>query len=340
MSKSPTMNDVARIAGVAKSTVSRALNDSPRIREQTKDRIKAIVRELNYEPNYIARSLTKRKTHTIGVILEDILNPFFTEVAKGIETVLKKHGYAMLLTSSGYIYEDEVELTRTLLRSKVDGVLITPVHSNSLSIDLLKMRKIPFFIMNGKSEDKEVSWVDSDNLEGGYLATQYLLKLGHRRFMNLHSTSLQGSRDRFAGFKRAIEEKSLRLSDQILLGDATSRKEGYELVSGFLREHGAKELPSAIMAVNDAVAIGAMESLLEHDVRIPEEVSIIGYDDIYIAGFIRVPLTTVHQSKFRMGEIAASGLIEMINRREESSGHHFLIRPRLIVRESCKEYAG
>jgi LacI family transcriptional regulator len=340
MGKTPTLNDVARAAGVAKSTVSRALSDSPRLREETKTRIRAIVAELKYEPNYIARSLTQRRTHSIGVILEDILNPFFTEVAKGVETVLKKHGYTMLLTSSGFVSGEEEELTRTLLRNKVDGVLITPVDSDSRSIRMLKERRVPFFIMNGKSTDPEVSWVDSDNLDGGRLATEYLLKLGHRRFLNLRSKSLQGCRDRFEGFRQAIEARGLRLEEQVILGDAESRQDGCELLTRFLREQGADALPSALVAVNDAVAIGAMECLLEQRVRIPEDVSVIGYDDIYIAGLLRVPLTTVHQSKFKMGEIAASGLIDRINHADDGQAHHFLIKPRLIVRDSCQECHG
>ncbi len=337
MEQVPTIEDVARLAGVAKSTVSRALNDSPKIGGATKERVRAIAAKLGYEPNYIARNLTRRRTQTIGVILEDILNPFFTEVAKGIETVLRKHGYTLLLTSSGYRADEELELARTLLRNKVDGVLITPVDSDSPAIRLLQARRIPFFILNGKSENPEVSWVDSDNLEGGTLAAEYLLKLGHRRFLNLRSTVLQGTRHRFEGFRRALEGRGLRVADQVVLEEAASRKDGYDLVSAFLRDRGTAALPSAVVAVNDSVAIGALEALLERGARIPQEVSVIGYDDIYLAGLLRVPLTTIHQSKFRMGEIAATGLIDRIARGEDGQGHHFLIRPRLIVRESCAE---
>jgi LacI family transcriptional regulator len=340
MGRSPTLSDVARVAGVSTSTVSRALNDSPRLPEQTKSRIRAVVAKLKYEPNYIARSLIKQRTHTIGVVLEDILNPFFTEVAKGIETALKKHGYTMLLTSSGFVSEDEEELTRTLLRNRVDGVLITPVDSDSRSIRMLQDRRVPFFIMNGKSTNPEISWVDSDNLEGGRLATEYLLNLGHRCFLYLRSKKLQGSRDRFEGFRLAIKSRGLRMQDQVILGGAESRRDGHELVAGFLREKKTDVLPSALMAVNDAVAVGAMECLLERRVRIPQDMSLIGYDDIYLASLLRVPLTTVHQSKFKMGEMAATGLIERINRGTAGEASHILIRPRLILRDSCTEPLG
>jgi DNA-binding LacI/PurR family transcriptional regulator len=332
------MQEVARVAGVSKATVSRVLNNSSRISEKTKSRVQEVIKSLNYEPNYIARSLSKQKTHSIGVILEDIMNPFFMQVAKGVETVLKANGYTMLVTSSGFVYEEELELTRTLLRYKVDGILITPVQADSLAINILKTRKIPFFIMNAKTEDPAINWIDSDNLSGSYMATRYLLKLGHRRFLCLYSNKLQGTRDRLEGFKRGIAEKGLSLSDQILLGDAAFREDGYKLIDRHIHDHGVESLPSAIVAVNDTTAIGAMDCLLEHGLRIPKDVSIIGYDDIYVASLARVPLTTIHQSKFRMGEIAAKGLLEIINHPSDATdAHHFLIHPKLVIRESCKE---
>lgn len=340
MSNIPTMQEVARVAGVSKATVSRVLNNSSRISEKTRSRVQEVIKSLNYEPNYIARSLSKQKTHSIGVILEDIMNPFFTQVAKGVETVLKENGYTMLMTSSGFVYEEELELTRTLLRYKVDGILITPVQADSLAINILKTRKIPFFIMNAKTEDPSVNWIDSDNLSGSYMATQYLLKLGHRRFLCLFSNKLQGTRDRLEGFKRGIAEKGLSISDQILLGDAAFREDGYKLIDRYIRDHDVESLPSAIVAVNDTTAIGAMDCLLEHGLRIPEDVSIIGYDDIYLASLTRIPLTTIHQSKFRMGEIAAKGLLEIIKHPSDATdAHHFLIHPKLVIRESCKGIA-
>jgi LacI family transcriptional regulator len=332
------MQEVARVAGVSKATVSRVLNNSSRISEKTRFRVQEVIKSLHYEPNYIARSLSKQRTQSIGIILEDIMNPFFAQVAKGIETVLKASGYTMLVTSSGFVYEEELELARTLLRYKVDGILITPVQSDSLAINIIKSRNIPFFIMNAKSDDPTVNWIDSDNLSGAYMATQYLLKLGHTRFLCLYSNKLEGTRNRLEGFKQGIREKGLDLSDQILLGDAAFKEDGYKLIDRFIQEHGVESLPSAVVAVNDTVAVGAMDCLLGHGLHIPEDISIIGYDDIYLASLTRVPLTTIHQAKFRMGEIAAKGLLENIkNPNRETDAHHFLIHPKLVVRESCKE---
>ncbi len=337
MQKAPTLEDVARKAGVSKSTVSRVLNETAKISTMTRTKVLTAVRELGYEPNHIARSLTKRRTYTIGVVLEDILNPFFTEVAKGIETTLKKAGYTMILTSSDYEYDDEIRLTRMLIRYKVDGLLITPVKSDSETIELLKLRKIPFFMMNCKSSYRDVNWIDSDNVEGGYIAAKYLLELGHTRLMCIRSRIVEGTRDRFEGFKRALHEHGLNLSEQIIRGDARSRNDGYKIVKNFITDNGKDAIPSAIISVNDAVAIGAMECLLEHGIRIPEDVSIIGYDDINIAGLVRVPLTTVHQAKYKMGEIAAQQLLYKIEQDDEGVARQFLVKPKLIIRNSCKQ---
>ena len=337
MKRASTIDDIARRIGVSKSTVSRGLAGSSRISAETRRRILSAARSLHYEPNYLARSLSRSKTLSIGVILEDIMNPFFTEVAKGIQTVLTARGYTMLLTSSGYVPQAEVDLTRTLLRNKVDGVLITPVGADSESVRLLRSRHVPFFMMNEKTDDRDVNWIDSDNLAGGVLAAEYLLGLGHRRFLILRNGTLHGTVDRFEGLRAGLEGRGLSLSDQVVLDGAVSRQDGADLVAGFLGGDGGRELPSAVVACNDAVAIGAMESLIARGIRVPQDVSVIGYDDIYMDGFLRVPLTTVHQAKFRMGQIAASGLLAVLDGTEAPGGRQFLIKPRLVIRESCRE---
>ncbi len=337
MKRAATIQDIARSTGVSKSTVSRALAGSTRISASTRKRIVVAAERLQYEPNYLARSLSRSRTLSIGVIIEDIMNPFFTEVAKGIETALTARGFTMLLTSSGYVPDAELALTRTLLRNKVDGVLITPVSADSPSVRLLRSRRVPFFIMNEKSDDDALNWIDSDNFAGGYLAAHHLLKLGHRRFVILRSMVLRGTRDRFDGFRKALDDKRIPLADQVILGEAVTRQDGKSLMDGLVSRNGRRSLPSAVLASNDSVAIGAMESLFSHGVRVPEEVSVIGYDDIYIAGLLRVPLTTIHQAKYRMGQIAATGLLHILDGREKPGGQQFLIKPRLIIRESCKE---
>jgi LacI family transcriptional regulator len=274
---------------------------------------------------------------TVGVLVEDIVNSFFTEVAKGVETVVKKAGYTMLLTSSDYDADEEYRLTRTLVQKKVDGILITPIQENSKAIEFLKSQNVPFFVMNNKSDDPDVSWVDTENVEGGYIGAKYLLELGHRRIMYFGSRKIRGTRERFEGFKKALKEAGIPLADQLIIQDVNTQREGQQRMDRFLEEEGVEALPSAIMTVNDAIAIGVMESLLKNGVSIPERVSIIGFDDINIAGLVTVPLTTVHQPKFSMGEIASYVLINAIEGQARTRAQQFLLKPHLVIRESCRK---
>jgi LacI family transcriptional regulator len=336
MFKSPTIEDVAIKACVSKSTVSRVLNNSAKISEQTVRRVLDAVQQLNYEPNNIARSLSKKKTHTIGVVLEDLLNTFFTEVVGGIETTLKKAGYSMFLTNTAYDYENEVKLTRMLMRNKVDGILITPVRQDSEAIALLKERKVPFFVINCKCDHQDIDWIVSDNIQGGYIATKYLIDLGHRKLMHLRGVNIQSTNDRFEGFRKAVLENGLKLSDMRVIGNAKFIQDGYDVMKKFIRKQNTGSFPTAVFAVNDVVAIGAIEALNEYGIRVPEDVSVIGYDDISIASLVRVPLTTVLQTKFKMGEIAAAQLIDKIERKEKRITRQFLVRPELVIRKSCQ----
>jgi LacI family transcriptional regulator len=170
------------------------------------------------------------------------------------------------------------------------------------------------------------------------MAAEHLLKLGHRRFLALRNTALHGTRDRFEGIRRALADRRIPLSDLVVLDGAATREHGRLLLDRHLERGGRRRLPTALVAANDSVAIGAMESLFAHGLRVPDDVSLIGYDDIYLAALLRVPLTTVHQAKYRMGQIAATGLLDMLDGKAKG-GQQFLIKPTLIIRESCKERA-
>jgi len=334
--RSPNINDIAKEAGVSKSTVSRALADAKNISEETKRRICTIKDRLGYEPNNIARGLSIKKTHTIGVLLEDISNSFYTEMAKGIEVTLKKAGYTMFLASTDFSCEEEIRLTKTFIQNGVDGILITLINEHSEVLNVLKKRELPFFVLNGKPCDESINWIDTDNRMGGYLQAKHLIDIGHRKFIILRSTQLEGSRDRFAGIVEALKESGLSIDDQTVLGDANTREEGFELIKGFLGESQEIGGHSAVIATNDIVAIGAMEYLFEKGIRVPGDISVIGYDDIAYAPLIRVPLTTIHQAKFTMGEIAAYMLVNIIEGQAQSLPQQYLLKPHLIIRESTR----
>ena len=329
-----TIRDIARESGVSISTVSRVINNKSRVNEKTRKRVLEVVKEFRYEPNNIARSLVKNKTNTIGVILEEILNPFFSEIAKGIAETLKKRNYTMLLTDSNFEEEVELELTRTLLRNKVDGIIIALMNDKSKALDLIKRRNIPFFSINCRAVKEKFDWVATDNFKGGYIATKYLIDLGHTKIMHIKGTNDQPSLDKYRGFRRAILDSNLNLSNQIIVsGKVKTSKDGKELIKKYIDKKGISSLPTAIFAVNDDTALGVLEILSKEGLKIPEDLSIIGYDDIYTAEYIG--LTTVRQEKYKMGEIAAIELLKKLEGDEKDIIKEVSIEPKLIIRRSC-----
>jgi LacI family transcriptional regulator len=338
MEKLPTIKDVANIANVSISTVSRVINNKSIISENTRKKILKVIKEINYEPNYIARSLSKNKTNTIGIILEDIINPFFSEIAKGIEKTLQKNSYIMLLTDSEFDAENELQITKTLLRNRVDGIIIAPINNQSESLKLLQKMNIPFFAINCRAMVENFNWISSNNLKGGYIATQYLIKLGHKRIMYIRGADDQPSKDKYLGFKKAVLENKLNFADQIILNEkAKNEKDGRKIMKKFLEKRNPGEIPTAIFATNDDVALGVLEVLAIKNIKVPEDISLIGYDDIKISGYNNISLTTIRQEKFKMGYIAAQELLSKIEFNEKDIVKNFLLEPRLIIRKSCRE---
>ncbi len=338
MAQHLTMNDIAQMANVSVATVSRVLADSPNVRAQTRERVLEIVKANRYEPSYIARSLSAQKTHTIGVVIDDIANPFFMELAKGVESVVRDRGYTMLLTSSNWDWHKESVLVRTLVRNRVDGVLIAAVHPESDSTELLKNTEVPFVLMNCWSSDETVSYVSGDSVAGGRLAGECLLKANVQQYLCLVGVPHQSSEERAQGFIEAINAVDKGESLHVYR-DVPGFDDGYRIVTGLIARHRLDAVKTGIFASNDFVAMGVVGSLLDHSIAVPEQVSVIGYDNIAFAEQCRIPLTTVNQPKKTMGELAAAALITSIESGNPGC-EQLLLRPRLVVRRSCQPLTG
>ena len=333
MSKQLTMSDIARMAGVSTATVSRVLSNHPMVREETRDRILSLVKEHRYEPSYVARNLSTRRTHTIGVVVDDISNPFFMELAKGVELVLQKNGYTMLLTSSGWDPAKEADLIRTLLRNRVDGVLLTPVHPESESTEVMRRNGVPFVVMNCHSDNESVSYVSTDNVEGGRLAAELMLRTNLTRFLCLSGVPHQSTSERAEGFIHEIRSHG-RGNDLAVYDEVRTFDDGYNIVPSLIARNRLDAVSTGIFTSNDFVAMGILEGLIAHRIPVPSQVSVIGYDDIAFAERYRIPLTTVIQAKHSMGQLAADELMELIQDRNHNPAR-LLLKPRLIVRDSC-----
>ncbi len=325
--KPKTIDDIAREAGVSKATVSRVLSHPELVRPETQERVKQVIEKYSYSPNHLAQCLAGTPTKTIGVVIDELSNFFFIEVAEGIDRILSEKQYSMLICSSKWIEKEEVRLVQSLIASRVDGVLIASLKPKSRSLDLLQKAKIPFVVLNCIPENPALSYVCCDNIAGGRIAAEHVQANRREQTMIVTGFPHQSIEDRLNGFLDTIENK-----DEIIIHEQVeTHADGYNLVPNLIKEHKVDRIPTYLFVTNDNVAIGIISALTEHGIAIPEQVSIIGYDDIRVAAISRVPLTTISQSTTRTGEIAATNLLHLIHHNEVKQE---LIQPFLVTRES------
>jgi len=329
-----TIKDVAKLAGVHPSTVSRVINDDPRISEKTKKKILLIVNKLRYTPNAIARGLKTKRTFTLGILIPDITNPFFAEIARGVEDAANKNNFNVILCNT----DDKLKKERTyleILRGKrVDGLILGTAHIKDKSILELEKKKFPYMLVSRNIEGLNKNCIIVDDVEGGMRATEYLIKLGHRRIAHITGPlKTRSALNRLKGYKLALKKYKIECRDE-LVGEGDFRiKGGYQVMKRFLK---LTEPPTAIFAANDLLALGAMQAVQKIKYHIPEDFCIIGFDDISLASFVHPPLTTIRQPMLEMGALAVKMLIKIIEEGEFNQ-RKIMLRSKLIVRESCKK---
>ncbi len=328
------INDIAAIAGVSKATVSRVLADSPNVRDSTRERIQKIIRDNNFEPNFLARSLSRRKTFSVGVIVEEMANPFFGSILSMIENVLNDKHYTMSLSSSNWVKEKEFAAVRNMIRNSVDGMIVSPIALKSETISILGKSSIPVLLLNNYTDNPAFSCVTSDNLQGGSLAADHLLSLPsseRQQIIAVTGFKHQTLEERMDGFTRRIKPE--------VYEEINTYEDGLNLVPTLLTRNSINEIKTCLFITNDNVAMGVQEGLLRHQVNIPGDVRMIGYDNIDFSGRCRVPLTTIEQSPGEMGRIAAMEILDMIENPEKEL-RKFRLPTRLIIRESSPVMPG
>ncbi len=320
--------DVARATGLNISTVSRSLNDQAGVSGKTRERVVEAARRLGYRRNTLASGLITRSTRTLGLILSDVRNPFAAELARGVEDAAHSAGYQVMLCNSDLHPEKELGYIRTLVEKRVDGMLINSVRHG----DMPELHgSVPLVFFNRPVRRRDISEVTANNTEGGLQAMRHLLELGHKRIV--HLTGAAGHvnlAERAQGYLRAMREAGLEPLP--LLRGPQNYQGGYDLCRKML-SHGSRR-PTAIFAGNDALAIGAMRALREAGLRIPQDISIAGFDDIDIAPLLSPPLTTVYQPKYEMGQAAVEILLRRLRGEDGGVAEHRVLGTRLIIRES------
>lgn len=327
--KHKTISDIAREAGVSKATVSRVLTHPELVKPATQERVKRVMEKHEYVPNHIAQSLAGNPTKMIGVVIDELSNFFFIEVAEGISNILSPLGYSMLLVSSRWIEEEETRLVKSLISSQVDGVLLAPVAKESKALHLLKASQTPCVIINQIPCDASLSFVAGDDLEGGKIAAALVNEQEAEQVIVITGFAHQSIEDRVAGFKKVLDPRFRYKRYRFV----ETQADGAALVATLIDKEALDKKKTILFVTNDNVAIGIVNELVEQGISIPEQVKVIGYDNIRATSFCRIPLTTVSQSTIHIGEQAAKALLQLINK-EPVEPLHQLIEPVVIRRYS------
>ena len=333
MKKRATIKDVAALAGVSAATVSRALDDRPEISSETKERVRSVCAQLGYVPNAAARGLAGHATHTIGLVLPDISNPYFSGMATAIEETAAAHGCRVFLSNSLRKEDRELRAIENLVARQVDGILVNPVSPESQLRHREVLGGLPCVYL-GANHDESPSYVMADNETGAYAAARYLIRLGHRDILFLGGRTTSRTREqRIRGFRRALAEAGLEGRELPAPPNVTlMRQWSYETALELLKG----PLPDAIFAYSDMTALKVLEAAEERGVRIPEDLSMVGYDNIAFGALHRIHLTTVSQHKYQQGQIAVERLLEKIN---GSRAHtEDILEPELIIRSTCVKH--
>lgn len=325
-----TINDIAKAAGVSPATVSNTLNGTASVNKETAKRVRKAVAELGYRPNQLARSLKSGRTRSLGLIIPDLTNPFFSEIACAVSETALEYSYTVTIYNSASSVDVENQGIELLYDRQVDGLLIIPVGQEMLSFKILD--ELPtVFIDRIYDDGMERFSVTVDNERGGYLATKHLLDLGHTEIGFLSGFSyLKNIQERLSGYYQALEEAAIDVDEKlIVVGDQTysSGKIALDLLE---KRPGV----TGILVSNDAMAIGTLNSLQESGFEIPADISVIGYDNISLANLISPALTTVNQPRKGMGRVATERLIQLIEGRNLRK-KNVVLEPKLVVRESC-----
>jgi len=328
--KSIKLHDIAVRASVSVNTVSRALRNKPDVGEKTRETILQLAKELGYV--IPSQTSPRNEIPVIGVLIQDILNPFYARVVQGIESVLWQERANFLFGCSYRQESKEKDVLSFFSQQQVDGLLITSVVNPDYVISYLKHSNVPTIFLSQRFEQYEVDYVINDNFEGAFMATEHLLKLGHTRIAYIMGIDTQVSaHERFRGYQGALKNAGIPVDNRLLRSGDSTIESGYYLAKDLLQ---SGEKMTAFFAYNDLVALGAFRAIREANLRIPTDVSLVGYDDIIFTEFFEAPLTTVHQPTIEISRKAAELLFEKIKAGPSYEIQQVVLKPRLVIRSS------
>jgi LacI family transcriptional regulator len=328
-----TIKDVAREAKVSVGTASQALRDSLAVRESTRHRVLAVAKRLRYQPSALARGLVTRRTHTVGLLISDIANPFFIRAVRAVEDVAQEKGYNVILCNTDEDPTKETQYLRVLVEKRVDGIILATTAGSLQAVRDVRWRRIPLVLFDRELPGVAANVVKVDGVLGGRLATEHLLGLGHRRIAIIHGPVVRSTgAERLRGYLLALRAAGVRPDPALIREGNFKQDSGRELARQVLD---LSPWPTALFCTNNLMTVGALQALGERGVRIPSDLSLVGYDDMEWWTLTHPPLTTVGQPVYELGSEAMRLLLEQIEAKGRRRPQRVVLKPELLIRKSC-----
>jgi len=334
---SPTLEEVAKLAGVSRSTVSRVVNDHPNVRPEVRERVWQVIRQIDYQPHAAARSLVTNRTHVIGMVIPEAVttlftDPFFPLLLRGATEACNSHQYQLML-SLFTAHADRQEIYQRILRNGyLDGTIVASASLDDPLIPNLLRDQIPF-VSVGRRPNEPVHYVDADNVSGARMAVEHLIRLGHRRIATITGRlDMIHGQDRLSGYRQAMEARGIPVEEELIVEGDYTEASGTVAMQRLLPVS-----PTAVFVASDMMAVGALKALRQAGWQVPQDIALVSFDDIPIASAIEPALTTVRQPIERMGSMAVEVLLSVLedSSEEEAPAQRIVLPTELVIRASC-----
>ncbi|MDP4145572.1 MAG: LacI family DNA-binding transcriptional regulator [Bacillota bacterium] len=329
-----SIKDVAKEAGVSIATVSRVLNDVDVVNEETKKKVTDAIAKLDYRPNIVARSLKTQKTRTIGIVIPDISSQFYPEIVRGAEDVANIYNYNIILCNTDLDSQKEMEYLKVLKEKMVDGVIYMSNSLENKVLELLKTLKLPTVLVETREREEGLPSVTIDNEKAAFDAVEYLINKESKKiaYIGVSPEGANAGALRYVGYKLALEKHGIEIDNDMVYFGGMKAEDGRIGIETILDK---KEV-EAVFCASDEIAMGTINALRERDIRVPEDVEVVGFDNIYLASIYYPKLTTVEQPTYDMGSVGMRMLIKIVNKKEIEK-EHYVLPHTLIVRDSTKK---